>query len=191
MSMEPTARLAEFLVGLKYEDIPPSSLTATKRELLDILGTTLAGNLAPGCPEIISLVEEWGGAEESTLLGYGRKVTLDDYTEKAIKDPEVIALAQKVHPRVDEEIEKVSSREITPSILEVKTKMGKIHSQRIDIPKGHPRNPMSDEELAAKFIDCAHHAARPLKERNLNRLIQVVNNLEKLDDLSQLINILE
>ncbi len=72
--MEATTQLVEFLAGLKYEDIPSSAIRAAKREILDTFGTALAGNLAPGCPEVVSLVEEWGGAEESTILGYGRKV---------------------------------------------------------------------------------------------------------------------
>jgi len=34
--MEPTAKLVEFVAGLKFEDIPLSSIQAAKREFLDI-----------------------------------------------------------------------------------------------------------------------------------------------------------
>ncbi len=462
MLKDPASRLVEFLVETKCDDVPPPALTATKREVLDILGTTFAGNLAPGCSEIISLVEGWGGAKESTLLGYGRKVpspfaalangtmahawdfddthdkavlhagvsvipaalaaaerrgrvsgkeflcavvlgieivcrmgmatklgpntsgwmltplygyfgaaaaagrilgldqekmhnalgiaysqaagnvqcvldgaltkriqagfaaqggtlaallaqkgitgarkiiqgtfglynvyqrgefnlkpltdemgkvfevenlsfkpypccrfvhstidaatelfqrssplpkdiseinisvnqqafnatchplavkseprtivdaqfsipyavavtltngtfTLNDLTEAAIKRPEIIALAKKVKPQMDEQIEKAGSREISPSIVEVKKKMGEVYTQRIDIPKGHPQNPMNDDELVAKFMDCARHAANPLDKKNSSQLIHMVFNLEKLNDLSDLLKLL-
>ena len=463
MTTDPESRWMEFLVGLKFEDIPPSALTAAKREVLDILGTTLAGNLAAGCPELISLVEGWGGAEESTILGYGHKIpspfaalangtmahawdyddthdkavlhagvsvipaalaaserkgtvsgkeflcavilgidivcrmgmatkfgpnttgwiltplygyfgaaaaagkilglerekmhnalgiaysqaagngqcvldgaltkrlqagfaaqggtlaallaqkgitgareiiqgrfglynvyqkgdldpgpltaglgevfevenlsfkpypccrfghssidaamelfrkgspppediseinisvnlqafnavchplaikseprnvvdaqfsipyatavtltkgtfTLDDLTESALKKPEIIALARKVRPRVDEQIETASSREISPSIVEVTTKTGDVYSQRIDIPRGHPRNPMSDEDLVAKFTDCASHAANPVNETNVSQLIHTIFHLEELNEMSELLQLLD
>jgi 2-methylcitrate dehydratase PrpD len=119
------------------------------------------------------------------------KLGLDDFTEQAIRNPEVIALAQKVNPRLDPEMERSGSREISPSVVEVKTRKGEVYSQRVDLPKGHPQNPLSDEELAAKFLDCARHAARPLREKNLERIVEIVYNLEKLDDLSPLVRLME
>ncbi len=128
------------------------------------------------------------GAAVALIKG---KVGLDDFTEEAIRNPEAIALAQKVSPRLDPEMEKSSSREISPSVVEVKTRKGEMVSQRVDLPKGHPRNPMTDEELADKFRDCARHGARPLGEKNLDRIIEMVYNLEKLEDLSQLVRLIE
>ncbi len=116
-------------------------------------------------------------------------VTLDDFSEASIKNPEVVAVANKVRPRVDAEMEKAYSREITPSRVEVKTKEGRTYSWQADIPKGHPKNPMDDQELAAKFRDCARHARRPLAEKDLERLIQSIFELEGLQDISELVQI--
>jgi 2-methylcitrate dehydratase PrpD len=118
-------------------------------------------------------------------------VTLEDFTEKAVAHPQVLTLAEKVRPRVDEGIEKINFREITPSRVEIKTQEGATYSRRVDIPKGHPQNPMTEEEMAAKFKECAHHAAKPLPERNLNEIIRMVYNLENLPDLSQLMGWLD
>jgi hypothetical protein len=52
----------------------------------------------------------------------------------------------------------------------------------MDIP-GDLQNPVNDEELATKFSDCAHHAAKSLNGKNLNCLIQIVYHQEKQDDL--------
>jgi 2-methylcitrate dehydratase PrpD len=86
------------------------------------------------------------------------------------------------------EFEKASSREITPSIVKIKSLKGESRSQRINVPRGHPKNPMTHEELAAKFRDYAAHCARPLNEENLSRLAGIVDHLERLDDLSHLIS---
>jgi 2-methylcitrate dehydratase PrpD len=70
-----TARLAGFLAGLSYEDLPPAVTTALKHQMLDTLGTTLAAStLGEGCRELVAVVQGAGGAPESTLLGFGTKV---------------------------------------------------------------------------------------------------------------------
>ena len=75
-------------------------------------------------------------------------------------------------------------------MVEIKNGKGEVYSQRIDFPRGHPLNPMTDGELAAKFKDCARHGARPLKEKDLDEIINLVYDLERLDDLSQVVQLL-
>ncbi|MCX5907170.1 MAG: MmgE/PrpD family protein, partial [Deltaproteobacteria bacterium] len=58
----------------KFADIPPEVLRETKKSILDTLAALVAGTKAPGCPEIIAQVCEWGGKGESTILNYQRKV---------------------------------------------------------------------------------------------------------------------
>jgi 2-methylcitrate dehydratase PrpD len=66
--------IAKNVVNLKYEDIPGEVTEVTKRCILDILGTTMAGSTeGQGCKQIVDLVKEWGGKEESTVLGFGVK----------------------------------------------------------------------------------------------------------------------
>src|SRR5262245_61368721 len=70
-----TARIADFLAGVTYEDLPPAVVAALKHQVLDTLGTTLAAStLGEGCRELVSVVQTTGGAPESTLLGFGTKV---------------------------------------------------------------------------------------------------------------------
>jgi hypothetical protein len=94
----------------------------------------------------------------------------------------------KVHLRAGLEIEKVGSLEITSFILKSKSLKGESHFKRIDVPRSHPQNPMTLEELAAKFRDYAAHCTRPLNEDNLSRLVGIFDYLEKLEDLSPLIS---
>lgn len=72
--MDASYGFAKSFVNTKYEDIPPDAVEVTKREVLDILGVALGGSAKPGVRELLELIIEWGGKEESTILCYGNKV---------------------------------------------------------------------------------------------------------------------
>lgn len=67
-------KLAEYVINTKYEMLPKKALNVAKRNILDTIGTLVAGADAPGCQAIVNLVSEWAGKGESTLLVYGGKV---------------------------------------------------------------------------------------------------------------------
>ena len=72
--MDAAYSLAKNLVNVKYEDIPREVVEHTKKQILDILGVALGGSSKPGVKELVELVTEWGGKEESTIFCYGNKV---------------------------------------------------------------------------------------------------------------------
>jgi 2-methylcitrate dehydratase PrpD len=72
--MDAAYSLAKNLVNVKYEDIPHEVAEHTKKQILDILGVALGGSSKAGVKELVELVMEWGGKEESTILCYGHKV---------------------------------------------------------------------------------------------------------------------
>ena len=57
----------------------------------------------------------------------------------------------------------------------------------IEFPKGSPQNPLSKEELDAKFLRLA---TRAMGEERAEDLLGYLNNLENLDDLSTLIGLI-
>jgi len=65
---------SKMVTNLRYEDIPPQAVEATKTDILDTLSTTLAGSSAEGTQELIDQVKYWGGREESSILVHGSKV---------------------------------------------------------------------------------------------------------------------
>jgi 2-methylcitrate dehydratase PrpD len=65
--------IAGHLVGTKYQDIPEEAIEAAKKEVIDSLATALGGTTKPGVPELVTLAKEWGGAEQSSIFGYGIK----------------------------------------------------------------------------------------------------------------------
>lgn len=71
-----TRAVCEYVAGSRYSDLPDDVIDVAKRLTLDSLGTTLAGGtLGDGGPETAAVVISSGGNPESTVLGYGKKVS--------------------------------------------------------------------------------------------------------------------
>lgn len=67
-----TMQLAEFVASLKFEDIPKAVVSKAKQHVLDGLGNQLAAStISEPARAVITLVREWGGREEATVVGYG------------------------------------------------------------------------------------------------------------------------
>jgi 2-methylcitrate dehydratase PrpD len=60
-------------IRLRYEDIPGDAVESAKREVLDSLATALGGSSKAGVRELVDMVREWGGSEQSTVIAYGVK----------------------------------------------------------------------------------------------------------------------
>jgi 2-methylcitrate dehydratase PrpD len=72
--METEKAIAEYLSTAKYKDIPSQSIGTIKNVVLTVLGTTIAGAKDESCKTLSSLIKDWGGKNEATILIYGGKV---------------------------------------------------------------------------------------------------------------------
>jgi 2-methylcitrate dehydratase PrpD len=70
------------------------------------------------------------------------------------------------------------------TIIDIHMKDGRTISGRADFAKGSPANPMSFDEVAAKFTDCAGAAKWP--EEKAKAIIGAVKMLEDLKDVREL-----
>src|SRR4249920_3253013 len=69
-----TGRIARYLAGLSYTDLPPALVDLTKRCVLDTLGVTIgASSLAPEAKLVMEYVSDLEGKPESSILGFGGK----------------------------------------------------------------------------------------------------------------------
>ncbi len=65
---------ARHIANTRYEDLPKLTVAVTKKSILDALGCTVAGSgLAEGGKEIVEIIQELGGKEECSVIGYGVK----------------------------------------------------------------------------------------------------------------------
>jgi 2-methylcitrate dehydratase PrpD len=76
---------------------------------------------------------------------------------------------------------------VTPAKVTVQFRDGQTVEARVDYPKGHPRNMMTEAEFAAKATDCATFAAKPLPGDTAARLISTVSTLESLPNIAALL----
>jgi 2-methylcitrate dehydratase PrpD len=112
------------------------------------------------------------------------------FSDEGVKRADVLELTARVQPYVHEAIERDWSRFVTPAAVTVRFRDGQTVEARVDYPKGHPKNMMSDAEFAAKTADCATFAARELPTDTAQRLTATVGRLESLADISELMRIM-
>ncbi|MFC2065876.1 MmgE/PrpD family protein [Chloroflexota bacterium] len=115
------------------------------------------------------------------------KLGIGDFTDDAIKRPEVLAIAQKVNPRFDPEFAEKKAR--PTALVELKTKQGQVITKRLEHAYGHPLNPITQEDLIAKFKDCAAYSVKPIPQGNLDELIDMIEHLEEVEDIARLVKL--
>ena len=74
------------------------------------------------------------------------------------------------------------------TIIDIELKDGRTVSGRADFGKGSPANPMSDQELADKFRECA--AWGKLPRAQADKVVDLVFALEKLKSIRELTRLL-
>jgi 2-methylcitrate dehydratase PrpD len=110
----------------------------------------------------------------------------EQYTEEKIKDPSVLALAEKVEVVKDDGLDALYD-EKWPAIVEVQTTDGRLLTARRDLMKGEPEDPVSDPELKRKFTSLATDA---VSADRAEEIWQTVFRLEKMKSVSPLVNLL-
>lgn len=108
-------------------------------------------------------------------------VGLHDFTDERVNQHEVRQVMQKIKRRID------PSMTMLASTLNIKLKDGRQFSQHVEVPKGWPKNPLSEEELLAKYKDCAQLVLFP---SDIDRSVELLKNLEEVADITELMNIL-
>jgi 2-methylcitrate dehydratase len=108
-----------------------------------------------------------------------RQIGPDQFAPEKYNDLRVRELIDKVVLEGDPNLDKARPA----GISEIITGQGKKYSLRVDYPRGHARNPMTDDEIADKFKGMA---SRHMSDEHMNQLIDTVFALEELDDIGKL-----
>ena len=64
-------------------------------------------------------------------------------------------------------------------------KDGRKYTKEYIYSKGHPKNPLSDEELIDKFKKCARYSACQISDDLVDSIISTVLNLDKVDNVEK------
>jgi len=120
------------------------------------------------------------------------RVTVVAMTPPGYEDPDVRAFAERVVPVVDETLDASDPGpgEAGPGRIRITLHDGTAHQVDIEEPYGHPRHPISWDDLTDKFRECASYAAKPLAPDTIERVIETVTRLEDVEDIRDVMGLL-
>ncbi|MFC5068133.1 MmgE/PrpD family protein [Flaviflagellibacter deserti] len=120
------------------------------------------------------------------LLLEGR-AGLNEFTDEVVLRPDVKAMIEKVDFVVDDEAEAAGYHKMT-TIIDIDLTDGRRISGRADFGKGSPADPMTYEEVADKFRECAEFARWP--SAKAEDVVAMVRDLEELPNIDRLMGAL-
>jgi len=114
------------------------------------------------------------------------KIGLHVFTDRAVRDQNVLKLAERVQMNLDPNLKK-SDAAGRPCRVTIRLKNGQTLTREAQHAKGGPEYPMSEAELREKFTECAGEAIDP---RKAAQALDHIENLETLSDIRPLCDIL-
>ena len=106
--------------------------------------------------------------------------------------PAVLAMADRVSYRPADKAAtgRGGSADVSSTSVEVTTRDGRRFEHRSTGVPGDPKNPVSWDQIEAKFRDCVSFSAKPVSPGNVDKAAGLIRNLDDLDDVSTLIRLL-
>ena len=122
------------------------------------------------------------------ILLLRRKAGLAEFTDEVVNRSDVKAMIERIGYGVHPEAEAAGYEKMT-TIIDIELAGGRKISGRADFGKGSPANPMSDDELANKFRECAAWGRLP--KAQAEHVIELVFGIEKLKNIRDLMKLLQ
>ena len=123
-----------------------------------------------------------------------QQVTLETFTPSKFEDRSIVQTRKKVHlsfpdvPIWPGLADVGPDTEFVGNPVTIRTTDGRRYSARVDIPRGDPALPLTDDELLAKFRDCARSQ---LRSADMERSVDQVLGLERVADVATLMTTLK
>jgi 2-methylcitrate dehydratase len=109
-------------------------------------------------------------------------VTLDSFSEKRLHDQALLDLVARIKIHRNADLTARYPKGI-PNRITVTLQDGTQHTAENEFPRGHDQNPMTDDEVAAKF---RRRAEGRLAAAARDRVLDMCWHLESLDDVAKL-----
>ncbi|MFZ4507260.1 MAG: MmgE/PrpD family protein [Fimbriimonas sp.] len=115
------------------------------------------------------------------------QVTMETFDEARFRDEELLGLVAKTKVFPDVELNPLYPEKGIPNRITVRLKNGEVFEKRVDAPKGHALNPMSDDEVEEKFHSMAD---RMLGRRGAEAALDAMWALDQTAELSEIFDTL-
>ncbi|MEY2523490.1 MAG: hypothetical protein QOJ66_2055, partial [Ilumatobacteraceae bacterium] len=133
--------------------------------------------------------EPQGVTAAQMSIGYGvarmlaeGSVEARHFTDAAVADPGVVALAQRITVNGDPAIDALGSDRRYITTVDITTTDGRSLNQRIEDRPGNTSNPMSRLQLDAKFASLAGAVVGPGRAAILSKFIDTVDTATSVDE---------
>jgi 2-methylcitrate dehydratase len=112
-------------------------------------------------------------------------VNNSSYSQRKLSNPDILALLPKISVNEDAQFTLEYPNKIANRI-KVKLSNGHSITKQVEVPKGHPANPVTQEEIEQKFSSLT---GKLLKRSQIERIFEFVWNVEKQRDISLLLDL--
>ncbi len=116
------------------------------------------------------------------------KMGIADFSETALRDPEVLAMAEKVVPIRDPD--QNWTFKLPDGRIEIVTRDGRVFERLGDKVPGSPEAPLTWDQISDKFSSCASVAAIPPSEAGIRTAQELVRKLESVGDATEILRVL-
>src|SRR5262249_54266256 len=113
-------------------------------------------------------------------------VTLDAFTDEAVRNEEVRQLLQRVDMQVDPALQ-AGADGSRPASVSIRLKTGQTLTATGKFPKGSLQLPMTSDELVAKFRSCARGV---ISDASRDRALQYLGTLDTMRSIRPLVTLL-
>ena len=110
----------------------------------------------------------------------------DSFSDEKLKDPRIWDLLGKIKVIADPKIDGMFPG-VKRARVSITTTGGSTHTAQVDHAKGSPQNPMSDEEIVAKF---RANAEDVVSSQRQDEIIEATWNFENVEDLGDYMRLL-
>jgi 2-methylcitrate dehydratase PrpD len=135
-------------------------------------------------------------AEARFSLPYCLAATLEDgaltmasFSDSAVARPSLRDIMERVEMRVDPALggDRPVAEAAERATLHLRLKDGTRRTEVCEIPRGNPGQPLTEDELAAKFLDCAQGALPPDRAAAALDRLQRFEGLNRMDEVTALL----
>jgi 2-methylcitrate dehydratase PrpD len=159
------------------DDVEEIVLTVTNAHQ-SLLCTPWEAKTAPRNPVDAQFSIPWGVA---TALSR-QHVGLESFSETALEDKTILDFTSKMKLEVDPELER--DKKCDPTRIRLTTRQNEVHVRQVEEPLGSLTNPMSYDDCAGKFKNCASGI---LPDKDIDAVIELIGRLEQLGDVEEIL----
>jgi 2-methylcitrate dehydratase PrpD len=123
----------------------------------------------------------------ATVFARGR-VGIGDFTEESIRSADILELSSKVRVKIDKNIGE--KKGLIPAKIGVTIRSGETLIEQSEIPDEGPAKPPPFADYERKFRDCAAYAVKPRTVKQIDRLVSLIKQLDKIGDVRELVELL-